>query len=554
MKYCWWKYIICSVIGGLLFSAVMAQEGQTDEGEIEEGQVIINKNLEIELPKAERKYDKVPPLPQDEKSDANLQYNFQEIDNQLPPLSPKLRVLKIKSQDREFQYSNYIKAGFGNYASPYLNAYFHNKQHRNASYGARFYHNSFAKGPVDGKNSGSGNTQIDIGGKLGGEVASATGRLGYSLDKYHFYGYPEGEVVDRDTIEQIFNTFNAGLTLESTSADSPLFLKGEVDYYYWQDNYNAQENQVSVGVKGEHKLQEDLSAGLQADFHFINYKTESTQNRSVIDIRPYAVFTEDFWKVDAAIKVVSQNDTLSSAENITIFPDVEAEYEIGYNFLAYGKLTGGIEPSTIRSFTEDNPYLGENIPVYNTIEALKLAGGIRGNIMNKVNFEAELSFGNYKNMPFYLNDSLDMKKFNILYDQGVTDVFNFSGGVSYSSEKVYGVSLLLDYFGYSTEKVQEAWHKPRFKTSIDAWYNLYDKIIISSTFYTYAGMKAYNFTTDETMTLKPAVDWNAQIDYKFSDQYGAFLMLNNILSNNYELYNQYPARALQVKLGLTASF
>jgi len=547
------KFFILSLLSLFAWNAV-AQDAPADEGEIEQGQVIINKDLDIELPQAERKYEKIPPLPEEDKATENLSYRFLETGAQFPGLNPRLRVLKIKSGSSEAQFGNYIKAGYGNYASPYLHAYLHNKDHRNASYGLRFFHHSAGKGPVDGKNSANGNTRLDFNGKLAGDNINAKGRLGYGLDKYHFYGYPDDVEVSKDTIGQLFNTFNAGLTIENHDPEAPLRLKGSVDFYYWQDDFEVSERQFSVGFNGEQDITDHLYGGLDARLHFINYETTTTLNRNIVQIRPYVIYNEDLWRVDAGIKIAGQNDTITSSENFIIFPDVRATYELGYDLLAYGELTGGIEPVTMRGLTSDNPYLGANIPVYNTTTSIHLEGGVRGNLSNKISFESGMGLSVNRNMHFFLNDSTRQSRFDVIYNPGNTTVFNLSGGLSYSNEKIYGASLDMDYYGYSTEEIDEAWHRPRFMTTIDAWYNLYDKIIISTTFNTWSGIRAVDADTGATITLEPAIDWNVQLDYKFSDEYGAFIMLNNILSENYELYHHYPVRALQVKLGATISF
>src|SRR5690606_15574437 len=101
--------------------AAVAQTGWEEEsGEIEDARVIIEKDRKIELPKANRNYERIPPLPDDKNEGETLDYSFRQIDLSVEPAEPQIRVFTIREEPLDKFYGSYIRAGAGNYLTPYL--------------------------------------------------------------------------------------------------------------------------------------------------------------------------------------------------------------------------------------------------------------------------------------------------------------------------------------------------------------------------------------------------------------------------------------------------
>ncbi|HOO10753.1 MAG TPA: hypothetical protein PKW06_12505, partial [Cyclobacteriaceae bacterium] len=147
---------------GLFSQPVFAQEDQWErDGEIKDVEIEIVRERQIVLPRANRNFEKVPPRPA-EPIQPEITYAFRNLGFSVPGHQPNLRPLRLKQEEISKIYGNYISAGFGNYSSPYLNAWLNTKRDKNRFLGAHLYHRSFGKGPVDGKNSASGTTDIKL--------------------------------------------------------------------------------------------------------------------------------------------------------------------------------------------------------------------------------------------------------------------------------------------------------------------------------------------------------------------------------------------------------
>ena len=159
-------------------------------------------------------------------------------------------------------------------------------------------------------------------------------------------------------------------------------------------------------------------------------------------------------------------------------------------------------------------------------------------------------------MYFFVNDTASFNRFGVIYDHGNTTLFQVLASVSYFKSNTIGSTLALKLNGYSTGEVEKAWHKPKFELNYSFWYNFYDKVKFSADIFALGGIQTVDFRdpTPTRSTLDGAMDLNLKIEYNLSERYGAFVSVNNLLGNNYQIYNQYPTRGLLAIVGISVSF
>src|SRR6478735_3678956 len=165
------------------------------EGEIEKVEIEIVKNREVSVPQASRNFEKIPPRPV-EPIKPEITYQFKNLSFNVPDYNPVIRPLRLKAEPISKIYGNFVSAGLGNYGSPYAEAYLTNKRNKNKYYGFKFFHRSFMNGPVDDKNSASGNTNIRLFGKAMTNTIAVGGFINYENTAAYFYGYQPGTVTD----------------------------------------------------------------------------------------------------------------------------------------------------------------------------------------------------------------------------------------------------------------------------------------------------------------------------------------------------------------------
>jgi hypothetical protein len=142
-----------------------AQERTWDEdrqGEIEDASFVVEKERQIELPVEARRFEKIPPLPDDVATRQVQPYSFSIFYPEMTNLAIRSRVLKLKDEPLEKLYGGNINVGIGNYLTPYLELDYFNKRENNYLLGVNAEHLSSANGPVDNKNSGNGYSRLKL--------------------------------------------------------------------------------------------------------------------------------------------------------------------------------------------------------------------------------------------------------------------------------------------------------------------------------------------------------------------------------------------------------
>jgi len=551
--------IITYLLSGL-FLMVMGNAYAQDEtwggdetGEIEDAEVVIEKDREIELPAASRNFEKIPPLPK-EKQEASIRpYDFREIDHPWGNLSLNPRALRLKSEPLDKLFGGFLKGGVGNYRTGYAEGYVYNKRNEGFYTGLHAKHRSSGTGPVDKESSSQGYDVVDWAGKSVAGPVKLGGIARYQNSRYNFYGYPDGQSPERDSIRQVFNNFFAQVSVENNNKDLDGDYTLKANYNYLADKYDASESQFNVNLKGRYTFDEKMIFHVKANAFISSYQDIDKLNRNFFRILPYVNYNFGAFDVDAGLNVVIQNDTLQDRGDVLLYPVVGVNYHINDNINAYLRMDGDLDKVSYQSLINENPYLNNQAPILHTNKKFSLDWGVKGSLTSILYFKAGWSFAYNKDMHFFVNDSLDASRFNVMYDHGSVSVMDVYGELTLSKTKKYSLGISGDYFKYNSTEFPHAWHKPAYSVDLISKYNLKDKIIINTDLYLLGGIKALD-ESGNTKNLDSVIDLNLKLDYLFSEKYSAFIQLNNILGNNYQVYYRYQVKGIQFMGGLSMSF
>src|SRR5690606_36378258 len=138
----------------------------------------------------------------------SISYDFRPFTFQASQINPAIRPLKLKQEAASDVFGGYLSAGYGNYASPYLEGFINSRRDRNKLIGAHAFWQSSGKGPIDDENSASGRSGLSVYGKAFSDFVSLSLEGGFENQFTHFYGYPAGTSVDADDIRQAYNIFS----------------------------------------------------------------------------------------------------------------------------------------------------------------------------------------------------------------------------------------------------------------------------------------------------------------------------------------------------------
>jgi len=550
-KYC--HLIFCISILNIVSLHAFAQGWEDQQGEIEDTEVVIEKNIKIELPFAARNFQKIPPQPISIKP-GPLTYNFANIHPNLVSITPRLRVVTVKDEEIRKLYGGYVKGGFGNYGTPLLDAYLFTKRNDKYSLGIYGSHLSSSRGPIDGKNSASSDSNLGISGKVLGTNSSLTATADYMRMGRYFYGYTDGLEVDRDTIRQVINRLKVALNLSGKVESSPWSYGLNAAFQTINDKYDAVENQFIAGGKLKYTLNDESSILVNLNYDFISRKDSLIDglDRHVLEINPAYHFILNDIDIIAGANMALENDTLKGLNKFHFYPNIRAQYNFSKVSIYVG-LTGGIQKRTLDSWLSENQFLNRNVPIFHASNSLEFLAGLRGEIVNNLGFQLGGSISAVKNISYLKNDSLDMARFDVVYDSVKTTVVDAFGELSYQKEKGK-IWVRADYWSYSGGSIEEPWQKPDFGLTFGARINIYDKILLSGDFKILSGIKAYDYAASQVVDIDPFLGLNFSADYLLSRKASIFIQANNVLSSKNEVFYRYPSRKFQIIGGITFAF
>jgi hypothetical protein len=536
-------------------SFLMAQGEDWDEdGAIQDAEVIIEKERQITLENANRGYEKVSPLPL-QVNQGPQTYSFDPINYTATPFTPNIRINRIKEQPLSKLYGNYVKGGIGNYGTTYLEGYFNNKRSENHMIGGYIKSLSSSRGPVDKGNSANSEFSLGFDGSYFTESVTFRGAADYQRNKLFYYGYTPGTEVDRDTIKQIYNVIDITLGLEDRKKNEGIDFTLDGKYTSLEDNYDTNEDQGAFNFLGNYAVNDHLKFGLQSDLYLTKRSIQrNSQNRNFFRVRPSVSTQISSFNIEVGVNVVYENDTIQNANKVHVAPVVKASINLSDRVLFYAGISGDVDYRSLKSYIEENPYLGSEVTLSHNIKKFELIGGLKGSLGEELNFHTGLSIGSYDNLAFYATSSTDSTRFDILYDLDNPSIVHFFGELGYSKVENLVLNFRGDLYGYDTKSLQEPWGRPTYSVKASGSYNLYGKLLLGSSLTAMGGVKALNQQSGNTQKLDAIFDLNLSADYLFSPRFSVFVVGKNLISKKYQQYLNYPSRGITVIGGITYSF
>ncbi|MCU0417283.1 MAG: hypothetical protein MUE33_08855 [Cytophagaceae bacterium] len=481
------------------------------------------------------------------------QYDARDYTINPPRFDAKVAIPKMPEDSINAIQNNYIKVGFGNYTTPYLDAYVHNKRSKTWSVGAHARHYSSAKGVLN--NSGISQQLIEGFVSRIGKTNKWSSHVSYSRDRYFYYGLPQDIIVDKDTIRQLYQLFHGQIATHSIQVGKSFQYSTGIDLFYLTTSRNASEFELLWKGKGTYKINDERSVKLESYVSNASKKDSSDQNRLLIYCRPVYQISKTNYILQVGATFNYSSDTLKGSDGVHVYPYAHFDYFYQPGKLTFfGGLNGQLQNNTYRSMVQLNPYLGQNSILANANNTIEFYAGAKGNISKKVNYKTQFSFASYKNQYFFTNSIVDSSQFELLYDRGTTSLIALKGQLFYDLSKTWRTYASLEWNQWTTDQLQKAWHRPSFFATAGASYNASNKIIIRSELYYIGGIQAWNRQTNREVELKNIIDLSIQAEYRFSSDFAAFIEFNNILAQKYQRYLYYTQKSINVLAGFTYSF
>ncbi len=514
----------------------------------------------IDIEKADRVFYKIKFKPE-VKTVTEQQYAQYDYAVSLKDLNPRMRIPKMPGGTIPVLYGNYVKAGFGNYITPYLDVFLGGGRNEKFLYGLNYRHLSSGRGPVDMSNSGYSTNHLQGYGKMFTEKLTFGARASYDRNMYKFYGYKgllasDTTISEIDSDKRIFNRFGIALSVDNRPNIGGVKSSNDLNFYTVSDNLVTSELGGRLQSSEKFKINDDFTFLTTLDGNLRSTSiNDSTLTDFAVSVVPAVKFVKSEVTLTTGVNLTYTSDTLNANKKFHLYPSLLAEYEVKRDLLkAYAGMKGAINWNSWNSMMGRNPVLGNEVSIVNENEELNIYGGVKGTVKTKFNYSFRVGYRSLNNLMTFLNDSVNTSRFRAVYEDVDAGNVYSELELSYSLNDKLRSNLKARFDSWKTESLAAAWHLPTTDINLNTRYKMFDKMYINTDFYYISGIRAYDFDSNNEITLDNIVDLNVGVDYLIGSKFSAFLNVNNVLSANYQRYLNYPSQGINLIGGCTYAF
>lgn len=481
---------------------------------------------------------------------------------------------KLDAEEDAKLLKNYIKAGFGNYTTPYVEFFANKPQNKRSALGLHFRHLSSQGDIKDYAESSFAHNEIELYGKYMGANYLWRASGSYNRHMLHHYGRPDTSLsitlnaLNPDSIKQVYNHVNLTTGFESLGTQgNDLHHYAQLSIGYFVNNRKRSELNPSLkagldtetrwfGFTSNEKIGLDFTASLWA-----NKQKDSSSTAFTLAFNPYFKLLFEEYELRLGLNITSLHDTSTT---LNIFPEAEGSLNIVPGVLRlYGGIKGGITRYSYQNLAGINPHLAEAAQARFSKNEFEFYGGLNTSLGRYFDFRASVSGAKLTNMPFFYNDTTSYLRntFAVVYDKGSRLTAN--GEFSFHNKEKYVVIIGAAFNSYSTDSLEKAWHTPALHIYLNSKFVLKNKFVLKARLdaagksfapnYYYDAANA-TWAEDLPSELEGFVDLSLGLEYHINKRLMAFGDFNNLAGKNYMRWNGVPVFGINILAGLSYSF
>ncbi len=498
------------------------------------------------------------------------------------PTEPRLEVPETKSPDLQFEFDlsqvpvpntiqvpnaqrmdkkspvnyhhNYIRAAYGNYNNALVDAYIAMPGKNGMLSVDAHFMNTKPK---------SERLQREFNAGLSGmrhfKKGDLSGGFRYFSNDYRFFGFLEDSANALPNLKQNFQIYDAkaGYASRLKGKYAPFYSLGAQFYSMKQkalDSLEATENGLSLDGTYRFSVKKNPLT-IAARYELQQYQSiNDTFTRNFIHLQPYYTLRDKQWELNLGFNSALVIESGQKTE-FTFFPRAEGLYRIDDDMLSlFGGISGGVNKISLRSISEMNPYIAPYQNLNPSVSKFRFNAGLTGKLGQNTGFTTQILFHIQNQMPLYILDTTNTRWFVNFRDD--VKLIQFNAELSHAFSNKFRTNFSFNFYNYSTESYDRAYQLPNLDLKLNATYNIGDKILLSADLFTIGQRYSYLAYSEQQSAelLKAFVDASLGVDYRWKKQISAFLKVNNIANQKYQMWGRLPVNGITVMGGLAIGF
>ena len=482
----------------------------------------------------------------------------------------KLQAQQLAEERTAELINNYVKGGVGSLSTILAEGYANIGRDEALQAGAFFRHFS-QEGKLNKQNENT--QQLSVFGRSIGDRATLSGRLNYERHGLFFYGTDETRpTFNLDPQRQVLNFFEleGEAVNKFTGDENALSYSAKVNAYMFSDKFDAKEQTLTLTGYLNKRISK-FNLGLAASTEIGNTKDLNTKfSNNLLRLNPYIKLQASGVNITAGLNFVQEFGDFSSTR---FFPAVTADFTLIPDFLqVFGEVKGDVNRTTLKTLTDENLFLNNNIEIRNSVEKLSISAGIKGTGGPGFGYKARFYSKEITDMPLFVNNFSNFNKFDVIYDYGEMKLLGIEGEISVQVSDNLKWTGKLNIEDYKPSVEQKSYFKPQLRVSSNFLLNINKKLSFNADVAVQDDSKAKvylanpiavgsttypaipDYTIEKVVNLKGFVDLGIGATYKINNKFSAFAKVNNLLNANYSKYLYYQVNGISIFGGLSYSF
>jgi hypothetical protein len=458
---------------------------------------------------------------------------------------------------------NYVKVGVGNVHLPFVQTGFSFGDGKTRSLNI-FANQLSSKGSLPFQK----NSLTDV--KLMGTLQTSNnlewnGSLGFKNDAYYLYGFrPDTLKYTSSDLKQTFQTFEGKLSLRNTEpTEFGLIYHPNIRVSVFSDNHTpkATEANTVLNLPLEKSFGKTFgfNLGFTADLtHYNASALPSAQNNNLYLVTPAFLIKTPNLFLQASVIPSWDNKAFN------LLPNFMAD--ISTNDQRFTLLLGWIghyDKGSYQRFESINPWLAQpltqNLAAYAGLPLLNTRiqewyAGFKGSLNSHFTYSAKASYLEYKNMPLFVNDTLNGNKQFLIRYESYMHAVQMHGEVSYIQGEEFSATAGLNLINYTDLKTEpKAWGLLPKEFTANLKWQAFKDFWAKVDLFAFDGAQ-YRSPNGASFKGDGAVDLNAGVEYRITRQLNLWFQMNNLFNKKYERWHQYQVYGFNVLGGIVFSF
>lgn len=542
------KYVLnISFITALVLAGTVANAQQKDTTK-KGGSIDITSSFKPVLRNAAKINFNATPLPADN-STPKLSYNIpsQNLYFSYQPVSLKPLAMVIDTNGPSHN-SNYVKAGFGNYSTPYIEAGFSFGDGKKTNVNLLANHISQKGNLAHQQYSQSG---FSLNGNFVSGKIEWYGKAGYNQDTYYQYGTDTTtKNLSKSDLRNQYQTVKLQAGLKNAFVNSlGVSYNPDLSINIFTDNRKATESNAILNVPVEKMVTKSFGLKLGATANMTQYKPADIKS-----------FSNNIYSINGAFLMRTPDLNLHLGIQPTwdnkvfnVLPDLRADYRVQEEkFVVTAGWIGYYIKNNYQYLATTNPWVLQPTSQFNT-RVYERYAGFKGSVANHFNYNIKVGAIEYNNMALFVNDSAHQRNFKVMNEEKIK-ALQFRSELGYVVQDKFTLSAALNYYSfYSVKTNDKAWHLLPLQLTASLRFQPVKDVWIKGDLFAWKGPK-YQTPEKQSYTLDGTADLNAGVEFKVSKMINVFTNFNNILNRKYQRWNRYESLGFNFLGGVIINF